>query len=277
MANAWNCILGTPIYSDAFGPTYSPVLSAGSWLAALPLANLQARELIKVARSTDALAASTKFDCDLGVARAVRVLALVEHNFSSAATVRFRGYSDAGYTTLVYDSGTFNAWPAGMTAENYDGYVKTAMHVATADQTARYWRTEITDTGNPAGYVQVGRVVIAGGYQATINMQYGARLGWETETQRKVTDGGAAIYDRRRGRRHVTFTLGELLEDEALANLFELQRREGLHGQLLFVYDPEDTTHAHRRRFLAVQRELSPLERASFGRDTMPVALVEEL
>lgn len=102
-------LFGWPLYSDV-GVTYSPVLSGGSWLTALPLSNLQNRELAKVARSSNDDLTSTIIKADLGVARAVRVVAGVKHNLSSAAKVRGRLMG----AVPIYEDNALEAWtPSG--------------------------------------------------------------------------------------------------------------------------------------------------------------------
>jgi len=273
-----NCIFGFPIYSDV-GVTYTPTLSGGSWSASLPLTNLQDRRLSKVARSTNALAASTTFDVDLGVARAVRVVSLPKHTISSAGTIRVRGSNTAGvFTSPGYDSGTVTVWPAGITAETSEGMnLGFVAIVPVAAVAMRYWRIEITDTTNPAGYVDIGRLVIAAGWQPTINLAYGARIGVETDTTREVTDGGAAIYNEKPKRRTAVFTIENLPELEAMTSPFDMMRIVGTSRQLMFVFDPADTTLMHRRSFLAVMRELSPIEFPYYGVGNVPFSLTEEL
>lgn len=277
-------IFGFPTHSDAWGPSYTPALSGGSWLAALPLTNLQDRRLHKVARSADALAASTKFTVDLGVARAVRVLALVNHNISSAGTVRFRGYSDAGLTTLVYDSTAINAWPssvaaawAATAAEAYQNYVRTALHVAATAQSARYWLVEVSDTGNSDGYVQIGRLMICGGYEPTYHYAPGKKLGWETSSSRQETDGGAVIHNRRARRRVVQCAFENTPLNESLAYVFEMQKELGTDGQLFVVLDPDDATNLHRQSFLCTMKELTALEARNYQYNHTYFALIEEL
>lgn len=279
-----NVIFGTPFYSDV-NQTYTPTFSAGTWSSTLPLTNLQDRRLAKVARSSAATTASTQFIADLITARAVRVFALPTHNFTINATVRIRGSANAdGITSPVYDSGVVNVFPAGaaITAEELAeqralGFNFGFTNVASAAATARYWKFEISDTGNAAGYVELGRVVIAGAWQPTINMEYGAKLGWETSSSRTETDGGAAIYNERVRRRTFSCVIGHLPEAEALENPFDIQRDLGTTKQLMFVFDPDDTTHMHRRSFLAVMKELSALDFPYYGRNTVPIGLIEEL
>jgi hypothetical protein len=431
-----NVLFGWPVFSDV-SDFATPVLSGGSWQSALPLANLQDRRLGKLARSADDALTSTIIKADLGLVRAVRVVALPKHNFSTAATWRVRGLgaepivednnfsggwtnvgtpivttgqadpfggtratliedddaitaegkyraigftgdgvkaiaitvkegtvndldfgvrdNDAGlvwrhriratwsggvptlatiegsgtlYTPIalgggwyqcyvlvngvvgandnrfyVYpgisgtgsiyfyeamawnlttqpildDSGVVAAWPAALSAEDAQDMNVPTLYVPASAVSARYWRIEIADTANPDGYVDLGRLVIAGGWQASMNPAYGMRMGWETSTSREETDGGAAVYTERPRRRTLHGAFAAIPEDEAWQNPFEFTRRLGLHGQLFFVFDPEETTHLHRRSFLAVLRELSPLEFVIGARFGVPFALVEEL
>ncbi|HXG71391.1 MAG TPA: hypothetical protein VNJ04_12370 [Gemmatimonadaceae bacterium] len=260
------------------GVIHYPTLSGGSWQAALPLANLQDRALARVARSTNTLASSTQFEVDLKTARPVRVLALPRHAISFTGTIRVRASNTEGnFAAPLYDTGTVNVWPAGIDAEKVEGMNLGWTHVTPETVTAQYWLFEISDAGNTAGYLDLGRLVIAQGWQPSINMQYGAKLGLETATEREVTDGGAAVYSRRATRRTAMFTLDDLPDTEALESGFDMQRIAGTSGQLMFVFDPADTAQMHRRSFLAVLRELSALDHPYFNRNSIPFGLVEEL
>lgn len=270
-----NCVFGFPNYSDV-GVSYTPVLSAGSWVAGLPLTNLQDRRLAKVARSTNDDAASTLFNIDLGVARSVGLLALVGHNLSAGATVRWKGGTSAGAAD-VYDSTALALSFAAVSAEDRDGINFSVVHIPAAVQSARYWRVEIVDTANVDTYVEIGRLVIAAKYQPTINMSYGAKLGLEDDTERTVTDGGAAVYQEKAVRRTQRLVLDHIAEAEAFANGWKMQRLAGTKKQLFWVSDAADTTLMHERSFLCVMRELSGLEYPYATRNSMAVELVEEL
>lgn len=252
-------------------------LSSGSWAATLPLANLQSRVIGKVARSSDATVASTKFDINLGAAKNIRMLALVNHNCTLAATVRIRGATDAGFTAVVFDSGFVNVWPVVYSSDTLEwednnwwsgqytdeqraGYTATYVNVLSANTLAQYWRVEINDTTNAAGYVQIGRVFIGPAYQPTVNMAYGAGLGWETKTVAQEAIGGAEYFQRRTPYRVATIKLDWLPIDEALGNAFEIQRRAGLDAECFWVHDPDDTLHSLRRRFIGRLRTLSPIQ-----------------
>lgn len=270
-----NCAFGWPVYSDV-GVTYTPVFSAGSWLAALPIANVQDRRPSKVARSTNALAASSTFRVDLGVARPVGILALVGTNLSAAATVQWKGGTSAGASD-VYNPGALAVSFSAVSAEDRDGIDFPVVLVPAAAQTARHWECVITDTANTDGYIDIGRVIVAGKYQPTMNWSVGANLGLEDDTERVVTEGGAALYTEKSVRRVKRMVIENLAEAEAFANLWKMQRIAGVKRQVFFITDTADTTLMHERSFLAVMRQLNGLEYPYPLRNAVALELVEEL
>lgn len=272
-----NVCFGFPILSDdSAGVT--PTFSGGSWRAALPLTNLKDRRLAAVARSTDATTASTTFTVDCGSDVAARVFALCGHNLSAAATVRVTAVNAAAVT--VYDSGVLSVTPAGLTAAmaavlDVPWYV-----VAPTVQTARHFTFAITDTGNAAGYVEVGRAIVASGFQPSVNASYGLAWGQENPTTRTRSIGGAAVYDRQRGARTVAGVLAMMPESEAFGDWFDLKARAGLDGQLFFVYDPDvlaTSATGYKRAMLAVFAQVDPIAHPYFGRYETAFALVEDL
>ena len=248
-------------------------LSGGSWVATLPLTNLKNRILGKVARSTDATNASTKFDINLTNANVpVRIVSLVNHNFTTAATYRIRGASDAGFTTILYDSGVKEVYPAIFStddlewemdnwwsgipsAEDIQGYTSNLVEITSTPIFAQYWRVEIFDSANTAGYVQIGRVMICQAWKPTRDASVGAGIGWETTTTMTRALSGAKYFQAKIPARSTKFTL-----DVMSVNAFEIDRRSGLDKEVLYIMDESDTLHALRRRYLGTLRELSAIE-----------------
>lgn len=252
-------------------------LSGGSWLTSLPLSNTQNRVLSIVARSSSLLAAATTFDGDLTAAENIKLFSIIGHNLSSTATVRLMLCAAADFVSLLYDSGAVEVWPdvfdpadtnwehrdhtdGKYTAAEKQNYTWTFIHLLPANVSARYWRVEIADAGNSDSYVQIGRVFIGSAWQQVSGKSFGASLGWETDTQEQRARGGALYFERRLPRRVCRFSLEHMEIDEALSNAFEIQRQAGVDGEVLFIYDPDDTVHSLRRRFLGRLRELSPIE-----------------
>ena len=85
-----NFLLG---YANRIG---AATISGGSWLAGAPASNVGTWALADTARSSNALTTSTKLRINHGSAVTARVLVLVRHNLSSAATVRWMRGTTAG-------------------------------------------------------------------------------------------------------------------------------------------------------------------------------------
>jgi hypothetical protein len=289
---ASNPMFAVPNFVDA---PYSVAFSGGAWSVASPLTNLVDRRLARVARSSSALVASTTFDVDLGAARYVRVLAIPKHNLSLAATIKITASDHADLSAPLYDPAADDVfpviYPAGVLPFGHPSYVTGRLtqeewaggysvgytHVLAPPVSARYWRVAISDTANAAGYVELARLVLAWAYQPADAIAEGAKFGWETSSSRTETDGGAAVYTDRPRRRVFSFQIEAQDADEALVFPFDIQRKYGTSAQIFFVWDPDDVEHLHRRSFLGVLRELSPLDYVGYNAVTPSWALIEEL
>lgn len=265
-----NALIGYPNRGD------QGIFSGGSWVAAAPLTCLQDRQLANVARSTDLATGSTQFDCDLGIARSLRVVGLINHNLSLQAQYRLRisqsgSFSDAAFDSgwglvwpMVYAVGSVeweedNWWSLQYTADQISGVTWNLIKALPANILGRYVRLEISDPLNPNGFIQAGRFFAGPAWQAGVNLSKEADLGWETETEVDSALSGAEYFDRRYPYRVIQCAFNWLSRDEALTNPYEIIRRAGIDGEILFVYDPDDTVHAIRRQFLGRMRKLTPL------------------
>ncbi|MBN9529673.1 MAG: hypothetical protein J0H82_25935 [Alphaproteobacteria bacterium] len=273
-----NVLLAGPNYVDATFFTVS--FSGGAWQAGLPLTNLRDPQLAVVARSTNATLAATQFDVDLGTQRLVKALAIPFSNCSRSATYRIRSSTAAGSFVapdLVTDSGWLDVYPIiypwGTTlygsASWWDGRMSPEeaavsrmpiIQVFASPPIARYWRIEIADTSNPDGYIEIPRLVLAAGWQGSLNMAVGSGLGAETLTGSVRSLSGASFFDRREAARTAKIVFNFLPEDEAMASAFDLIRTIGIDQQLFFAWNPDDTVHRHRRSFLATLSQLASVE-----------------
>jgi hypothetical protein len=252
-------------------------LSGGSWLASLPLVNLQNRLVQRVARSTNAANASTKFDLNLGAAKNVGVLALVVHNMSVSAKVRITGDDDAAFTAPVYQSAWIDVWPSGMipqslleweddnfwlgtlSAQARAGYQSPFIHVLPSANTLQYWRVEIDDTSNSDGYVHIGRLFISPTWRPAINYSLGADLVYRDTTPVETSLSGAEFFDQRSKVREFSFTLEGMTATEAYDYALQLQRQVGISGEILQVPDTDDTARIPARAYVGRLVSLSPI------------------
>ncbi|MDQ0462640.1 hypothetical protein QO010_000388 [Caulobacter ginsengisoli] len=269
-------------------------LYGGSWLTALPLNNLKDRRLGRLARSASTSLADTWFDADFGGTRRFRVVAVVNHNLSITARYRISLSLAPDFTSTVATSGWRSVWPSvypfgtlpwgapnwwtgQYPADQIEAYTGTLVFILTSPANARYIRVELDDTANANGFVEAGRVFAADGWQPVRNMVYGASLAWESRTEVQEALSGAEYFNVRTPVRVARFALDALGEDEAMANAFEIQRAMGVDDELLFVWDPDDTTHALRRQFLCRMRTLSPIENPGPDRWKAPFEVKELL
>jgi hypothetical protein len=287
-----NCMMGFPNRADKAS------LSGGSWMAGLPRANLQDRVIGRVARTANAALASTQFNMDMGPAGKARALSMRKHNMSLAAKYRLRATSDPANTEFSlpdsYDSGWQDVWPTvypfgtlewgdenwwsgKYTVDETEGYIAELVHILPADRYERWWRIEFDDQGNADGYIEIGRLFIGPVWQPNINMEYGASIGWETTTEARQAISGAEYFSDGINFRVQRFTLGCMDQDEAFSQAFELQRRAGISGEILWIHDPDDTVHALRRRYLARMRQLSAIDYPYYGANSTAFELKELL
>ncbi len=256
-------------------------MSGGNWMASLPLSNLQNRRLSRVARSTDASDASTKFDIDLAQARRIRVVALVAHNLSTSATVRIIGDDENTFATPLYDSGAVPMWPAGtipqdlleweddnfwlgtVSQQAVAGYQAPFICVLPAAVIARYWRVEISDTGNSDGWVHIGRLYIADAWQPKHGMRPGVGLGFGDASAVDASLTGEEFFEPRRKRRTLSFDLPAMSVTEGYQFALEIDRMAGVTGEVLVIPDPSDSENGVRRNFLGRLQSLPALLHSS--------------
>lgn len=265
-----NLILG---YSNLIDES---ALSGGSWESSLPLTNLQDRMLGVVARSSDALMASTQFTIALPENTAARLIALANHNMSLGALYRITGSSDPTFATAEYQSEWAEVWPRVYNSTDLDwrapnwwsgkytereraGYNWTLVHDVGSAEYLQNWRIEIDDQDHADGFVQIGRLFIGPAWAPPYGMSVDADGGWSPNTDFQRTRSGAKVFDRRPPARVFNFNTEGLTDDQAMQFAFEVQRMAGIDQEVVFVFDDEDTKHALRRRFLATLQQLSPI------------------
>lgn len=252
--------------------TSGVTVSGGSWLAALPAANVLTSERAMVARSSDALTTSTRIDFDFGQQRAFSAVALCNHNISQAGTWRVTLGTTAGASDL-FDSGSQAAWYLpftgaeewesgnwwGIAQDEYIGHPYCAIVLLATTTNARYMRIAVTDTANAAGYVQIGRVWAGEVWKPLYNDAYGRTLGHDDQSVVQVAVSGAPFADKQRRSRRVQFSL-EALEMNERAWVSEISRRAGTVEEVLYLPDMADYTECQRYGFVGRMRQMAALE-----------------
>lgn len=258
------------------------ILSAGSWVATLPLANLQDRQPTRLARSTDTALASTRFDLDLGAPRTISLLALLRHNLTQGGRWRLRLSDAADFAAALLDTGWRDIWPeitpfgqdlwgefiwgGKLDPDEARTYGISAYHVLTTPLFARHLRLELDDQDNPDGYLQAGRLIAAPAWQPSRNLAYGWELRHVDESRTIRSRGGQLYVDPLPLRRRLSFTLDHLGADEMLGRAHELDREKGIAGDVLAIVDADQPRHLHRLAIYGALGETTPMANPSFER-----------
>lgn len=284
----------TPIQFSFYNHADAATLSSGSWLAGAPLTNLQQPLLSLRARSTNDDLASTTMRIDLGATiPVVRLIAFARHNLSTAATVRILAGTTAGASD-VYDSGSFDAWPAvylpedleweddnfwsgQITAAEAAGYPISLIHDCGENIVARYWTISFSDTSNPDTYVELARLWMGPIWSPRYNFAFGNGFAWESRTVAEYSLGGVAFFDERPPARVLSLRLPALSAAEAFGAVLDAQRRLGTSGQLWVRPAPDDAAREFKRSFLAHFRQVDPIVQAFASIREAPMVLEELL
>lgn len=271
-----NVRIGFPCYE------HEATMSGGSWESAYPAANmLDATELARVARSTDATTASTTATATLASERGVRLVGVLFDNPSPQLRVRAEALdasdavlADSGWVEAfprVYASLSLpweapNFWSGRYTVEELAGQ----RHLVVLDLGRTWWlrkvRLSFDDTANADGYLDIAYVSLAALWALERNPAYGAEMGIEDPTAAQEADGGARFYDNRAQRRGWRGEVQVASRAEAMQRVYEHQRAMGLDRPFIWQPEPDQTTDAIRQTWLARNRSLPRRTYRSPGR-----------
>ncbi len=162
---------------------------------------------------------STEIVFDFGSSKTVQWAALVFHNLTPAGTIQLIGASDAGFTSVVFDSSSDptvggTVATAGRTRNNWELLLD-------GSYSARYWKLVIADSTNPDGYLQARVAVFGELIQAEPGMAYGAKLRLVDPSEKERTPGGSPYTFAGTKYRELSFAVGDMDEAVALDDLFE--------------------------------------------------------
>ena len=231
-------------------------ITGGSWAVALPASNVGTLDYAEVARSSDALIASTKFIVDHGSAKTAWALVLKHHNLSADAQVRWsRGTSSGG--NQVYAGSFVDAWQ--FTPRQFNGHDHEVMLVMPTANSARYDLIEIDDTANSDGYVEIARVFIGTGISPGYGAAYGLRDGVIDLGKKERAFSGVPWTTQRRKLRTVSFELPWLTLAEG-NTLHEVTRMSASTEEVVYVPDLDDMEWTQRFGFLGTMEEVPALE-----------------
>jgi len=167
---------------------------------------------------------------DAGSAVAWRALSIHRTNLTPAGTVRWRLSSDSTFATALYDSGAV----AGQVAAGYGQ----AVHVLTAEVTARYLRLDLADATNPQGVLSIPLLFAGPAWQPALQWSPDSAEGTVTDLSVPITRGGQEWPELRWRKRRRSVALPYVARDDRWPQLGELERAAAAGGTILLVPSP---------------------------------------
>lgn len=255
-------------------------LSGGSWqTGSLKLSNLLTPYLAQVARSMSTAEADTQFSIDFGQPYIIGGIALGPCNVRPDALCRYRAYDDNG---LVYDSELLpfpgstvesanlewedsGFWEG--TSREFDDLSKGIylIHLPPRPLACERITVEIMDAGNPAGFLDIGRLICGKAWSPKYNYGYeGNSLDFEDLTNREEGSSGARFYNPRPMRRSFSFSFEYLPEAQTFQDIYRIVSRSGTHRQVVVIPNPSDPDSFAREAFIGTLGTLPSLRRPTF-------------
>ena len=263
-------------------------LSGGSWQA--PIANIQNRRLAIKARSTNALEASTKFDIDFGAQQTIGIIGITGHNISLNGSWRITAGTAAGLSDR-YDSGVVESFPAayasmslpfeapnfwfGRLTEDERAEYTACNAIETPVVRAQYWRIEIFDASNAAGFIEIGRVFIGSKFETSKGFKVGATLGYNDSSQIMQSLQGVEYFSESPMARVATLTAPVMDKAEAFSGALEMIRQSGVTKEVMIIGDPDDAKEVLRQSFVGRLERLNPISQDAYDVNSLGLQIKE--
>lgn len=224
-------------------------LSSSDFVAGLPVSNLQVEGRGRVARTANVIGNKVINGNFVAVA-ITSACVLYNHNLTSQATVRLQLWDADNQTgTMVYDSGSGLALPPlgwgdfqwGLVpwgANVFTGWGRAFTDIWFPPVGAKSFRVTVADALNPAGYIQIKRLLIGPYFEPDVNIEYGMNLFWQDNSDQVRTQGGSLRTDNRVLFRKLVGKLPAIKQSER-AVWMNILRQIGKRSETFFSIYPE--------------------------------------
>lgn len=267
--------------------------SEGDWNADYPVSNATNDEYARVARSNSLLPAATRIRGFSPDVVAIRAAAICAHSCSLSGAFKLTFYDSTNSPSItVWESGIQDVWPAAYTYDGRDwenqnfwsgqyteseiaGQIPLRPIPLETTVLANEFLLEIFDEDNPNGYIDIGLLEIASGWELSVNPEYGAQYGYRQYTRTTEIDGGL--------RRHEVFPPSYVFEgsvpfmsrDEVQYQMMELIRQHGIHKPFLWIPEPDNPQSWLRNSKMVTLDDPGLMSYITDGFDSLPLRLLE--
>lgn len=258
----------------------SAQFTGGSWTSGLPLANLANQKLHRVARSTDLQLANTQFKVALPGEKTFKAIAVGPMNVTPTYRYRLRSYSDDAFSVLDYDSdwvqpfvgsNSQDEWEDAwfwLGVEPFDDADRNPwlFHIFDTLTSGQYWKLEIDNTENPAGYVEIGRLFMPDFVDPSHNYAVGNNgLQFLNNSLTQNTLSGAEQTRSRVNPRQWSCAFDMLADAEMYEVFYRLFQHSAYRNETLVIPDPSDAEHIQKRAIFGKLTQTDPLAQAQAG------------
>lgn len=185
-----------------------------------------------------------------GTAYTIGCVHLDRTNLADGDTWRIQYYSDAAWTTQVYDSGTI----APFATDLYDAWgYSNADKFTTVTASVKSFKITIVS----AAIFQAARLFVGNYVTAAYNPKYGASVGWETSSKQERRDGGSLGANVKAQWRSMSFDMFATTEAER-AQWLEIGRYAGITKTVWISVFPSLATTQERDYSMIGKFEQSP-------------------
>lgn len=227
-------------------------LTADTTSGSLAASNLLTDRKSEVHRATGKTA---QYDIRWAAGQIINMACLAFTNFSSAATMRVRGYTNVADVTPALDTGAqlccayqpFGLWdwgtvPLGVNAFSYGGYAY-ARSYFTAGTFARLL-IDIDDSISTLSYVEAARLIVGSYWSPQVNADWGAKITPESNTQHERSEAGDLRTERRPVSRTLALDLSQIVSETDRQRVYDILRGNGMTRPVFCSLYPEDASPA---------------------------------
>lgn len=213
-------------YADA------AVLSTGSEINSLPIANLKDADIQVIWRSASGTSSQLIVLVDLGQTQTIGAVALMNCNVFTPATFRVR-VSTADATGVAGD-----AYDQSGIGGIVDPIYPTFVHFIEPTVSGRYVRI---DASGLTSAPEAGRLAIADVWAPSRHMSYGWEPLWRDHSISSRSLGGNEFVDVRDRQRGFRFRIRGLTQSEAQTHVDALNRERGIGRDILVCRDKDNS------------------------------------
>ncbi len=229
------------IFSDQDWVKQGAGFSGGDWIASLSnLANMRPQN---VAQATSNTEASTQFICDLGASRSIGIIYFSNLITESDCTMQVKVATDSGITSLVYDSGSVNAWASDsdgvLSLDEIKALGRTRVFVPSSIVTGRYVQVKFSQTSATTP-LRIGCLNICSVYEPEYPAEIGGSFSIIDESSIDRVTYGSTFVTERGKRNRLNIGLPAVLRDEAFRDLLRLARIRAKSKPLNVCIFPDD-------------------------------------